>query len=76
MKDNVEIGPTYEHLRRQVVDLLGSYTDMRDSHLETVRTVKHRIDFETPEAKTVHSERYRCDNWKRFPFEHKTGLLA
>lgn len=37
-KENIEIGPTYEHLRPQVVDLLSNLTDILDGHMGTIRT--------------------------------------
>lgn len=59
-KDKVDIGPSYEHLRPQILNMLSEFTHMWVAHLGTIRTVRHRIDLDPPTAKPVHSAPYRA----------------
>lgn len=38
--------------------MLEEFTDIWGGHLGTIKTVKHRIDLDIPEAKPVHSAPY------------------
>lgn len=52
-KYKVDIGPSYEHLRPQIVDILSELTCMWNRRLGTKITARNRVFLDPPTAKPV-----------------------
>lgn len=59
-KKTVQVSPTFDKWEPEINEMLQEFTNMWDGHLGTIKTVKHHIDLDPPEAKPIHSAPYRA----------------